>query len=119
MSQLVGGTHFVIDTGRNGNGPLPDHSGYRGPVWCNPPGRALGPAPTTNTGNPQADAFLWIKYPGQSDGDCGLKDPPAGTWLPHYALSLIHIAIEAGPDYLISTHLATDGTPALFTRNSM
>ncbi|PRC61106.1 hypothetical protein C6A85_12490, partial [Mycobacterium sp. ITM-2017-0098] len=29
--------------------------------WCNPPGRALGVAPTTATGNGQIDAFLWVK----------------------------------------------------------
>ena len=88
LSALVGGKHFIVDTGRNGNGPLPDNSGYRGPSWCNPPGRALGPAPTTATGDPLADAFLWVKYPGESDGSCGLADPPAGSWLPDYAIGL-------------------------------
>lgn len=90
LSALVGGKHFVVDTGRNGNGPLPANSGYAGPVWCNPPGRALGATPTTDTGDAQADAFLWIKYPGESDGDCGLHDPAAGTWLAGYALALVH-----------------------------
>ncbi|MBX4198360.1 glycoside hydrolase family 6 protein, partial [Candidatus Parcubacteria bacterium] len=34
--------HFIIDTGRNGNGPTSDFQ------WCNPSGRALGSKPTTN-----------------------------------------------------------------------
>ncbi len=88
LSALVGGKHFIVDTGRNGNGPLPDGSSYRGPSWCNPPGRALGRAPTTVTGDPLADAFLWVKYPGESDGSCGLGDLPAGSWLPDYAIGL-------------------------------
>ena len=34
-------------------------------------------------------ALLWIKTPGESDGDCGRGDPSAGTWWPGYALSLV------------------------------
>jgi endoglucanase len=86
LSQLVGGKHFVIDTSRNGNGPPPGGSGVN--EWCNPPGRALGHAPTTNTGVAGVDALLWVKYPGQSDGSCRPGEPPAGTWWPSYALSL-------------------------------
>ena len=32
--------------------------------WCNPRGQALGAFPTTRTGNPLVDAFLWVKAPG-------------------------------------------------------
>ena len=88
VSQLLGGAHFVVDTSRNGRGPLPEHSGYAGPDWCNPPGRALGRAPTTATGQSLVDAYLWVKYPGGSDGSCGLGDPPAGQWWADYALGL-------------------------------
>jgi len=76
---LGGGPHYVVDTSRNGNGTNGE--------WCNPPGRALGVAPTTRTGKARADAFLWIKTPGESDGDCD-GNPPAGTWMPEYALDL-------------------------------
>jgi endoglucanase len=86
LSALVGGKHFVIDTSRNGNGAPPGGPGVN--EWCNPPGRALGRAPTTNTGIAGVDAFLWVKYPGQSDGSCRAGQPPAGTWWPSYALSL-------------------------------
>ncbi|MFM9609731.1 glycoside hydrolase family 6 protein [Streptomyces niveiscabiei] len=80
LSARLGGKHFVIDTSRNGNGPLPG-------VWCNPPGRALGTRPTTETGEPALDAYLWIKRPGESDGTCE-GGPDAGQWWPAYALEL-------------------------------
>jgi endoglucanase len=87
ISKLLGGKHFVIDTSRNGNGAPPGGAGVN--EWCNPPGRALGHPPTTNTGVAGVDAFLWVKYPGQSDGSCRAGEPPAGTWWPSYALSLV------------------------------
>lgn len=81
VSALVGGRHFVIDTGRNGLGTAPNGQ------WCNPDGRALGDRPTTRTGQALADAFLWIKAPGESDGACN-GAPSAGAWMPEYALGL-------------------------------
>ena len=81
ISALVGGKHFVIDTSRNGLGPTSDNQ------WCNPPGRALGPASTTSTADPLVDAYLWIKAPGESDGSCN-GAPAAGIWWPDYALGL-------------------------------
>ncbi|MET9463258.1 glycoside hydrolase family 6 protein [Streptomyces sp. NPDC006544] len=85
ISKAAKGKHFVIDTSRNGNGPLPgaDHA----QAWCNPPGRALGTPPTDRTGDPLVDAYLWVKRPGESDGSCR-GGPPAGTWWPDYALGL-------------------------------
>ena len=81
VSALVGGKHFIVDTGRNGLGPAADAQ------WCNPAGRALGIRPTTVTGNQLVDAYLWIKTPGESDGSCN-GAPAAGTWMPEYALGL-------------------------------
>jgi endoglucanase len=81
LSALVGGRHFVLDTSRNGLGS----AGVE--AWCNPAGRALGARPTTDTGHPLADAFLWIKRPGESDGACD-GAPAAGAWMPEYALGL-------------------------------
>jgi endoglucanase len=86
LSRALGGTHFVIDTSRNGRGP--DTAAHDGPTWCNPPGRALGAAPTTRTGRPRVDAYLWIKVPGTSDGNCRPGAPAAGVWWPRYALDL-------------------------------
>jgi endoglucanase len=81
VSALTDGAHFVIDTSRNGQGPTPDHA------WCNPAGRGLGTPPTTATGDTLADAFLWVKTPGESDGACN-GGPPAGHWWLDYALGL-------------------------------
>jgi endoglucanase len=89
LSDELGGTHFVIDTSRNGNGPWPDGgSANGGPAWCNPPGRMLGRPPTTQTGLPRVDALLWVKPPGDSDGPCRPGEPSAGQWWPDYALDL-------------------------------
>ncbi|HET9060840.1 MAG TPA: glycoside hydrolase family 6 protein [Acidimicrobiales bacterium] len=79
-------THFVVDTSRNGTGPN-DMSTYAAAPydqpanvistlesgnWCNPPGAGLGVAPTADTSgvSPLLDAYLWVKTPGQSDGQC-------------------------------------------------
>lgn len=80
----LGGTHFVIDTSRNGNGPWESDDPES---WCNPPGRALGEPPTVETADPLVDAYLWIKSPGESDGECR-GAPAAGVWYPEYALEL-------------------------------
>lgn len=100
--------HFVVDTSRNGQGPWTPPAGTTWPdpqTWCNPPGRGLGPRPTTRTGDPLADAFLWIKIPGQSDGQCDrgtatgldpargdIADPAAGAWFPQQAIELVQYA---------------------------
>ncbi len=82
VSAALGGTaRAVIDTSRNGLGPAASNA------WCNPPGRALGAAPTGNTGDPVVDAYLWIKVPGESDGTCN-GGPGAGQWWLDYALGL-------------------------------
>ncbi|WP_210508182.1 glycoside hydrolase family 6 protein [Naasia sp. SYSU D00057] len=101
--------HFVLDTSRNGQGPW-DAGGteYSDPEdWCNPPARGLGAAPTTDTGNELVDAYLWIKVPGESDGQCfrgtggpedperGMIDPAAGQWFPEQARELIELAQPA------------------------
>jgi endoglucanase len=105
---VVGTTHFVVDTSRNGQGPwLPD-AAYPSPEdWCNPPDRGVGIRPTRDTGNELVDAFLWIKIPGESDGLChrgtggpedparDMIDPAAGQWFPEMALELVHNANPA------------------------
>jgi endoglucanase len=88
LSRRLGGAHFVVDTSRNGNGPS-FHDDPGGPKWCNPPGRAIGRSPTTQTGQRKVDAYLWVKQPGASDGTCRAGAPPAGHWWPEYALQLV------------------------------
>ncbi|OBB75949.1 glycoside hydrolase family 6 protein [Mycobacterium sp. 852014-52144_SCH5372336] len=83
ISGLTNGKHYVIDTSRNGNGPAEGEL-----YWCNPSGRALGVAPTTATAGPHADAYLWVKRPGESDGTCGKGDPPAGDFVNQYVIEL-------------------------------
>jgi endoglucanase len=73
---------FVVDTSRNGNGPL-------GGEWCNPPGRRLGDPPRRGGGN-GAELLLWVKVPGDSDGECGMApEVPAGQFSPEIAMRLI------------------------------
>ena len=84
ISGLTNGKNYVIDTSRNGAGPAPDS-----PLdWCNPSGRALGTPPTAETAGAHADAYLWIKRPGESDGSCNRGDPPAGNFVSQYAIDL-------------------------------
>jgi cellulase/cellobiase CelA1 len=98
--------HFVTDTSRNGQGPWTPPAGVYSDAqdWCNPPGRGLGARPTLHTGDPLADAKLWVKIPGESDGQCtrgtagpddperGYPDPAAGAWFTQQALELVHRA---------------------------
>ena len=79
VSRLLGGKHFILDSSRNGLGD--------GDTWCNPAGRALGVRMTTATAEPLADAFTWIKAPGESDGSCG-GGPAAGQFWVDYAIGL-------------------------------
>ena len=106
--------HFVLDTSRNGQGPWVPAAGTSYPdpqVWCNPPGRGLGDRPKAHPAKayPQLDAYLWIKTPGQSDGQCnrgvsgsttdpewgGRTDPAAGAWFGRQALQLARLASPA------------------------
>jgi endoglucanase len=73
--------HYVIDTSRNGQSSPANNE------WCNPDGRGLGKPATTATTSELADAYLWIKVAGESDGDCN-GAPAAGTFMPDYALGL-------------------------------
>lgn len=88
VSGLTNGAHYVIDTSRNGAGPIEND-----PLnWCNPGGRALGAAPTTNTAGPHADAYLWVKRPGESDGACDPGEAHAGQFIHAYAVELVRNA---------------------------
>ncbi len=75
--QGVSGKHQVIDTSRNG-GATGD--------WCadDNTDRRIGQYPTTNTGDANIDAYLWVKPPGEADG-CSYT---AGSFQPALAYSL-------------------------------
>ncbi len=56
--------HAIIDTGRNAVSGLRKEWGD----WCNVNGAGFGVRPTGDTGDDLADAFVWIKPGGESDG---------------------------------------------------
>ena len=84
MGDAVATTHYVVDTSRNGQGPNTMATYGGAPYdqsatavaalmqgnWCNPTDAGLGVRPTARTGVPLLDAELWVKTPGQSDGQC-------------------------------------------------
>ncbi|MFI6154770.1 glycoside hydrolase family 6 protein [Kitasatospora sp. NPDC051170] len=71
---------FVVDTSRNGNGS----NGQ----WCNAAGRRIG-SPSQRGGG--AEMLLWIKAPGESDGNCGVGGgSSAGQFLPEVAYKMIY-----------------------------
>ncbi|QJI37109.1 glycoside hydrolase family 6 protein [Pseudomonas sp. ADAK13] len=75
---------IVVDTSRNGNGAVPGD-------WCNPPGRRVGIQTQSLSPNLLA---LWIKLPGNSDGESSPKTdchggPAAGTFSAALAVRLI------------------------------
>ncbi|WP_370324954.1 glycoside hydrolase family 6 protein [Euzebya sp.] len=70
----------AIDTGRNGNGSDGE--------WCNAAGRAIGAGPQVAPEHPD-ELWLWIKPPGESDGDCGIgRGTTAGQFVPDIAVEL-------------------------------
>jgi endoglucanase len=82
VSRMTHGAHFIINTAQNGHGPkLNPHPTTQGiEDNCNPPGRGLGPQPTTSTGDPSVDAFLWTHIPGNSAGSCNGGTPSGTFW---------------------------------------
>ena len=59
--------HFIIDTGRAGNGNA--RTPERCHDWCNLNSAGAGPIPTITSPLPAlVDAFFWVKFPGESDG---------------------------------------------------
>nr|ACH91035.1 cellulase [Talaromyces funiculosus] len=94
--------HFIMDTSRNGVQPTKQQAWGD---WCNVIGTGFGVQPTTNTGDPLEDAFVWVKPGGESDGTsnssatrydfhCGYSGalqpaPEAGTWFQAYFVQLL------------------------------
>jgi hypothetical protein len=88
VSAATGGSHYVIDTSRNGQG-------WRG-TWCNGPGAGLGTSPRVVSDGTALDALLWVKTPGASDGTCD-GAPTAGKWWSAYAQALVANARLGAP----------------------
>ena len=87
LSGLLGQRQFLVDVSRNGRGAPATTEGID--AWCNPPGAGLGENPHVGSDLALAVAFLWIKEPGASDGDCRAGEPKAGVFWPDYARRLI------------------------------
>lgn len=99
--------HAIVDTGRNGVTGLREEWGN----WCNVDGAGFGVRPTAETGSELADAFVWGKPGGESDGTsdesatrydsfCGKPDafkpsPEAGQWNQPYFEALLKNANPA------------------------
>ncbi|KAF2446595.1 glycoside hydrolase family 6 protein [Karstenula rhodostoma CBS 690.94] len=97
----------IVDTGRNAVTGLRKEWGD----WCNVKGAGFGVRPTSTTGSSYADAFVWVKPGGESDGTsdtganrydsfCGKDDaykpaPEAGQWNQAYFEDLIKNAKPA------------------------
>ena len=95
ISKRVGGKHFIVSTNHSGRGPVSYRRGGRVEVVnCHPKFRGLGPSPTTNTGNPRVDAFMWISRPGYSRGACNGGPAREGTWWLARALELAKYATQ-------------------------
>ncbi len=98
ISRMIGGKHFVVNTGTNGKGPLHPHNIVKSGLetLCNPTGRGLGPTPSTRTGSPLVDMFAWTSNPGESGARCSDQPdlemqgaPGVGAYWPAYALMLV------------------------------
>jgi endoglucanase len=94
ISRMTGGKPFIVNTSSNGRGAVhvrkwinrSKHLWRTINVWCHPGLRGTGPVPTTATGYPKVDAYMWINRPGYSDGSCNGGPLPVGTWWPDRAL---------------------------------
>ena len=94
----------IVDVGRSGNPGGRQEWG----AWCNVVEAGFGRLPSTETGSPHADAFVWVKPGGESDGTsdqaadrfdefCGRPDafqpsPEAGQWNQAYFEMLVENA---------------------------
>jgi endoglucanase len=108
ISALLGGSHFIVNTGENGRGPLiPRNRVEHGnEVLCNPPGRGLGPVSLVGdvaqqTSYAGLDGLFWFSNPGGSGGQCVPGAPPTGVFWPAYAVMLARnwVNTVSGPRY--------------------
>jgi cellulose 1,4-beta-cellobiosidase len=99
--------HAIVDTGRSGN----PGGRLEWGDWCNVVDAGFGRPPSADTGLELADAFVWVKPGGESDGTsdpsatrfdsfCGKSDayqpsPEAGQWNQAYFEMLVENASPA------------------------
>ena len=97
LSALIGGRDYLVDTSRNG---APATMANLANDWCNRPNQGLG---EQRTGSPDPQRYphlaaeLWIKHPGESDGNsrifptvnCHGETAAPGLFSPKQARALI------------------------------
>jgi endoglucanase len=100
LAELIGGRDYIVDTSRNGSTATGADPAFLSNDWCNRPDQALG-AQQVGTPDrqrwPHLAAQLWIKLPGESDGnakvfpqqDCHGEAAPPGEFSPRQARELI------------------------------
>ncbi|KAK5654654.1 hypothetical protein OQA88_6977 [Cercophora sp. LCS_1] len=77
--------HFIVDQSRV---HLPGARKEWG-EWCNVEA-GFGAVPGTSNNNTVVDSLVWIKPPGESDGQCGFAGSPrAGQWHDEYVQFLV------------------------------
>lgn len=87
LADRIPGLHAVVDTSRNGRGGVAGE-------WCNVANQALG-TPPRRAADPVVDALVWVKRPGESDGQCGRGEPAAGQFWSAFAVGLAQRAAGA------------------------
>jgi len=120
---------FIIDTSRNGwGGPLRPTAASTSTVlntfvdatkiderddmgqWCNQEGQGIGAFPTVNPGGAtNLIAYVWVKPPGESDGDY----PNGDTNAQHLALGATHGDENCDPahDNTLANSMAVSSIP--------
>ena len=100
LSDLIGDREYIVDTSRNGFVAPATETAAVANDWCNRPDQALGEQ-AVGTMDPELyphiAAMLWIKPPGESDGnqvvfpnqDCHGETSPPGIFSPRQARQLI------------------------------
>lgn len=90
---------YILDTGRNGNGPYDLKPGMSSQVaWCNPPHAGFGLRPTLKINKkayPYCDATLWVK--GLSSDGSREGAPDAGQPYPEQVVRMYWQARPAFP----------------------
>ncbi|GMF26909.1 unnamed protein product [Phytophthora lilii] len=77
----------VVDSSRNFVSPPSKE-------WCNANWAGIGELPTSNTDSEYVSRYVWVKPPGESDGECtgqsdqALRGPNAGNFFPGHFVQL-------------------------------
>ncbi|KAL3671039.1 hypothetical protein V7S43_004222 [Phytophthora oleae] len=77
----------IVDTSRNYVTPPSNE-------WCNANWAGIGELPSANTGSSLISRYVWLKPPGESDGQCSgqtdkaLRGPNAGDFFPDHFVQL-------------------------------